>query len=540
MTFANWTGIAGGLALFLYGIRVMGDGLRNLAGAKLKVVLEKLTRNRFLGALIGFLVTAVIQSSNATTSMTVGFVDAGLMAFTRASGVIIGANVGTTVTGLLIALKIDPIAPIVAFVGVSAIVFFKNKNVNNFGGVIAGFGILFIGMTLMKGNMAPLANEPAFTNMLMSFEHKFLLAILVGALFTAVVQSVSASVGILQAMATAGAITGIGQVVYLILGMNIGSCVTAVVTSIGGTKDAKRTAAIHVLFNVFAAILFVITWKLLPMESWISALSPHMKTQIAYFNFFEKLAAAILIFPFLPLIEKLARVIIPGEDKNKSKALVHIKSSDFATLSVAIAQAQNEVARMYDLSHRNLALACKLLTQEKAPSHGDMSAIEKNEETIDYLNHAITDALIKITAAGPGLAPSDARVVDRMHHVICDYERIGDHADNIAGYVRHIREQGLDFSGGAREDLIELTQKVLDFVVSAQAFFDGKTEFTIDDIERMEESVDGDVDRIQEQHIRRMEKGNCTPEIGMLFVEILTDLERVADHALNVAQAATR
>jgi len=540
MTIANWTGIAGGIALFLYGIRLMGDGLRSLAGAKLKTVLEKLTRNRLMGALIGVLVTAIIQSSNATTAMTVGFVDAGLMAFTRASGVIVGANIGTTVTGILISLKIESFASIIAFVGVAAIVFIKNKSVNHCGSILAGLGILFIGMTLMKGNMEPLAREPAFTNALLSFQNNFLLAILVGALFTAVVQSVSASVGILQALALAGAVTSLGQVVYLILGMNIGSCVTAVTTSIGGSKDAKRTAAIHVLFNVFAAIFFVITWKLLPIESWFEAAWPDMVRRIAMFNMLEKVAVAIIIFPLLPLLEKLARFIIRGEDKDKTNSLIHIKSSDFATLSVAIAQAQKEVSRMYELAQRNLELSCKLLTQEKAPSHSDMSAIEKNEETIDYLNHAITNALIKITAAGQGLAPSDARIVDRMHHVICDYERIGDHADNIAGYVRHIREQGLDFSGGAREELKGLADKVIDFVRNTQVFYDGESELSIEQIEAMEDGVDDEVDRIQEMHIRRMEKGECTPEIGMMFVEILTDLERVSDHALNVAQAATR
>lgn len=540
MTLVNWTGIAAGLALFLYGIKLMGDGLRNLAGAKLKNILEKLTRNRFFGVLIGAVVTAIIQSSNATTAMTVGFVNAGIMELSRASGVIVGANIGTTATGLLIALNMSSIAAFIAFIGVAAMVFIKRKSVNDFGSVLAGFGILFIGMSLMKQNMAPLVYEPAFTKMLLSFENNFLLAILIGMVFTAVVQSVSASVGILQAMAVGGAITELGQVVYLILGMNIGACIAAVTASIGGTKDAKRTAAIHVMFNVFAAILFVISWHLLPLDRWLGALWPKLEWRIANFNLLEKLAAGIIFFPFLPLFEKLSRIIIPGEDKDGANKLIHIKSSDFATLSVAIIQAESEVNRMFELAKTNLSLSCKLLTQQKPPSHHDLSTIEKNEETIDYLNHAITDALIRITAAGPGLAPSDAKKVDRMHHIICDYERIGDHADNIAGYVRHIREQGLDFSGGAREDLEVLTKKVIDFVVAAQEFYDGKSERTIEDIERMEDCVDDDVDLIQEQHIRRMEKGNCTPEIGMLFVEILTDLERVADHALNVAQAATR
>ncbi len=536
MTIANWTGIAGGLALFLYGIRMMGQGIEHLAGAKLKNILEKLTKNRFVGLLVGVFITAIIQSSNATSAMTVGFVNAGLMEFSRASGVILGANIGTTATGLLIALNMSRIASVIAFVGVVAVVFIKRKSINNIGSVVAGLGILFIGMNLMKDNMAPLATEKYFTDMLLSFENKFLLAVLVGTLVTLIVQSVSASVGILQAMALAGAVTSLDQVVFLILGFNIGACTAAVTAAIGGKKDAKRTAMIHIMFNVFAGLIWGVGWKLLPVRSWFEALSPNVVQQIAYMNVIEKLVGAAILFPCLPLMEKLAKLIFPGEDESEKRdMLLHINNNDIGTISVAIAQAEAEVARMYSLAKTNLDLSCKLLT-EKHPPREDLELIAKNEDTIDFLNHAITDALIKITGACV-LGPHEARIIDGMHHVICDYERIGDHADNIAGYVRHIMDQGLGFSESARREITELTTKVTNFVEEAQRYYRSSSEKTFEELEAIEDSVDNDVDFMQEQHIRRMNTGECKAEIGMLYVEILTDLERVADHALNIAEA---
>ncbi|MBR0157027.1 MAG: Na/Pi cotransporter family protein [Clostridia bacterium] len=537
MTLANWTGIAGGLALFLYGIRLMGQGIERLAGAKLKNILEKLTKNRFIGLLLGVFITAIIQSSNATSAMAVGFVNAGLMEFTRASGVIFGANIGTTATGLLIALNMSRIASVIAFIGVIGIIFFKSKRINNIGTLVAGLGILFIGMNLMKDNMTPLANEKYFTDMLLSFENKIFLAVLVGIVFTAIVQSVSASVGILQAMALAGAVTDLDQVVFLILGFNIGACIGAVTAGINGTKDGKRTALIHVLFNVLAGLIWGVGWKLLPVEKWMNALAPDaLHQQIAYMNLIEKVVGTVILFPFLPLLEKLARIIIPGEDKPGKNMLIHINSHDLGTTSIAIAQAEAEVARMFGLAKTNLDLSCRLLT-EKHPDRSDLDVINANEETIDYLNHAITDALIKISGAGV-LGPNEAKLIDSMHHVICDYERIGDHADNIAGYVHHIMDQGLGFSQSARDEITKLTAKVTSFVDEAQKFFRHESELTFEQLEAIEDSVDNDVDFMQEQHIRRMETGECKAEIGMLYVEILTDLERVADHALNIAEQA--
>ena len=536
MTTANWTGIAGGLALFLYGIRLMGQGIEQLAGAKLKTILEKLTKNRFVGLLVGVFITAIIQSSNATSAMTVGFVNAGLMSFSRASGVIFGANIGTTATGLLIALNMSRIAAVVAFVGVIVIIFIKHKQINNIGSVVAGLGILFLGMNLMKDNMSPLASEEWFTGMLLSLENKPLLAVLIGMAFTLTLQSVSASVGILQAMALAGAVTSLDQVIYIILGMNLGACTAAITAAIGAKKDAKRTAAMHIMFNFFAGLIFGTAWKLLPIRDWMAALSPNMVQQIAYVNVIEKVVGTVILFPLLPLLEKLARVIIRGEDKPGRNTLIHINANDLGTMSVAIAQAEAEVARMFDIAKTNLDLSCRLLT-EKNPERANLDTITENEDTIDFLNHAITDALIKISGACV-LGPNEAKLIDGMHHVICDYERIGDHADNIAGYVKHIMDQGLGFSQSARDEITKLTGKVTAFVNEAQKFYTHDSALSFDELDAIEDSVDKDVDFMQEQHIRRMETGECKAEIGMLYVEILTDLERVADHALNIAEAA--
>lgn len=537
MTISHWIGLAGGLALFLYGIRLMGDGIQHLAGSKLKNALEKLTRNRIVGLFVGLFVTAIIQSSNATTSMAVGFVNAGLMDFARASSVILGANIGTTATGLLIALKISDIAPIIAFLGVILIVFIKNKHANSAGSVIAGLGILFIGMNMLKEFMQPLSCEPWFTSFMLSLESKPLLAILIGAVFTSIVQSVSASVGILQAMAMSGVVTNLDQVVFIILGMNIGCCVAAVTAAIGGTKDGKRTASIHVMFNVFAGALFVLLWKLLPLGDWIRAITPDVMQQIAFFNTVEKIVAAAIMFPMLPLMEKLARFVIRGADKSDSHALQHINRSDFGSISIAIAQVRAETERMFSLALDNLKLSCKMLNSNRQ-TEAEFSKITETEETIDYLNRAITEVLVDITSLG--ITDADAKAVNRTHHVISDYERIGDHADNIAGYVHHFADSGIKLSQSAHTELEGLTAKVISFVNDAQDFYLGKSEYTLPELEAREEEVDDIVDELQEAHIRRLENGSCSAEVGMLYQEILTDLERIADHAVNIAQAAEK
>ena len=534
MEVSNWIGIAGGLALFIYGIRIMGDGIERMAGSKLKSILEKLTRNRFLGLLVGVGITAIIQSSNATAAMTVGFVNAGLMDLGNAVGVIMGANIGTTITGQLIAFKIDSIAPIITFVGVALLMFSKKNRMVSFAQTIVGLGVLFMGMRLMTDNMQPLAREQWFIDLMAGMENPFL-GILAGTLFTLIFQSVSASVGILQAMAGAGVI-GLHQAIYIICGQNIGCTVAAVTAAVGGTKQAKRTALFHVLFNVFASLICVALCSLLPCVDWIISLHPDDPVrQIADANTLLKVAATIIQFPCASLIIKLTKLLIPGEDELSGQRLLHINKVDFGMSSIAIAQVQAEVKRMYELAQSNLEGAWKAMFH---PEKGDIERLRRDEETINYLNREITVALVEINSSG--LGAGDARLIDQMHHVIVDFERIGDHADNIAGYIEHCREADLNFSEIAASELTQLFEKVCGIVRDAYATMTSPIDHPLKDIEDREEEVDVTVERLENEHIKRLEQGLCKAEVGMMYVEILTDLERVSDHALNIAQAAIR
>ncbi|MBQ4167022.1 MAG: Na/Pi cotransporter family protein, partial [Clostridia bacterium] len=315
MTFENWVGIAGGIALFLYGIRIMGNGIERLAGSKLKKILETLTKNRFLGLIVGVVITGIIQSSNAVSVMTVGFVNAGLMPLENAAGVIMGANIGTTITGQLIAFNVDAVSPIIAFVGVMGMTFMKKKPWNNIFYIVTGLGMLFMGMMLMKKNMVYLGQEEWFCALVKSFEDHPIIGVLFGTVMTMLLQSVSASVGVLQAMAAANILT-LGQAIYLICGQNIGCTLVSVIAAMGGTKDAKRTAAIHVMFNAFACVICVILLQFLPLTDWIAALSPNNPSQqLANANTFLKIGATIILFPLSGLLVKLSRVIIRGEDE---------------------------------------------------------------------------------------------------------------------------------------------------------------------------------------------------------------------------------
>ena len=531
MTFDNWVGIAGGIALFLYGIKIMGTGIERLAGSKLKTILEKLTKNRILGLLVGVIITGIIQSSNAVSVMAVGFVNAGMMSLENAVGVIMGANIGTTITGQLIAFNIDAISPIIAFIGVMGMTFFKKKPWNNIFYIITGLGMLFMGMMLMKSNMVYLGREEWFCNIVASVEEHPLLGVLFGTIMTLLLQSVSASVGVLQAMAAANILT-LGQAIYLICGQNIGCTAVSVVAAMGGTKDAKRTAAIHVLFNVFACILCIVLLRFLPVTEWIEAITPDNPVQqLANANTFLKLGASIIIFPVASLLVKLARLIVRGEDSTDGMRLIHIPAKGFGSSAVAVSSVELECDRMFNLALKNMKLVSTAMYSKKK---GDIDEIESNEKTIDYLNHEIAKALVDINRAG--LGEPEARAIDRMHHVITDYERIGDHAENIAGYIVHMREDKLSISEAAMEELSVLFAKCIDIIERAQICMKDSLEIPLADIETREDEIDELVQQYENNHIARMEKRECSADAGMLYVEMLTDLERVGDHALNIAQ----
>ena len=536
MTIENVLGIIGGIAVFLFGIKIMGNGIERLAGAKLKSILEKLTTNRFLGLLVGTVITGIIQSSNAVSVMTVGFVNAGLMPLENAVGVIMGANVGTTITGPLIAFNIDAYAPIIAFVGVMAMTFLKKRPWNDVLYALTGLGLLFMGMTMMKQYMAPLANEKWFVDLIMNLNNP-LLAVLVGTAMTMILQSVSASVGVLQAMAVAmNGMLPLSTAMYLICGQNIGCTTVSVLASVGGTKDAKRTACIHVLFNVFACLICVLLITVFPgVTDLIVSISgkTNYAQQLANANTFLKLGATLIMFPLSSLLIKLSRLIIRGEDKLEGRRLLHIVGGkDFGSSVTAVASVEKETERMYDIAHENLQKVYAALT---APRKGDLDGISENEETLDWLNSEISKYLVEIHRNG--LAESDARSVDRMHHVIVDYERIGDHANNIAGYIQHMRERKLNFSEAAMDEIAPLFLKVLTIVEDAHTCMENPKAMPLSNIAAREQEVDDLVDLYENNHIKRLSEGKCSAEIGMLYVEALTDLERISDHALNIAEA---
>ncbi len=545
MTIENWLGIIGGIAIFLFGIKIMGNGIERLAGAKLKSILEKLTKNRFLGLLVGTVITGIIQSSNAVSVMTVGFVNAGLMPLDNAVGVIMGANVGTTITGQLIAFNIDTYAPIIAFIGVMAMTFLKKRPWNDILYALTGLGLLFMGMMLMKEHMKALAEVEWFRNMIAGLKDFPILGVLVGTVMTMALQSVSASVGVLQAMAMSGALGAGSQPLlismYLICGQNIGCTTVSVLASVGGTKDAKRTACIHVLFNVFACLICILLLQIFrdPVINFIINISgtvnggPNYAQQLANANTFLKLAATLIMFPLSTLLVKLSRVIIRGEDKLEGRRLLHIVGGkDFGSSVTAVASVEKETERMYGIALENLKKVYAAMT---VPRKNDLDGIAENEETLDWLNSEISKYLVEINRNGLGEA--DAQSVNRMHHVIVDYERIGDHANNISGYVQHMRERKMQFSDAAMDEIAPLFLKVLNIVEDAHACMENPKAMPLSSIAEREQEVDDLVDLYENNHIKRLAEGKCSAEIGMLYVEALTDLERISDHALNIAEA---
>lgn len=534
MTVSDVFMVVGGLALFLYGMKMMGDGLGLLANRRLKVILEKLTRNRFMGLLVGILIAGVIQSSNATTVMVVGFVNAKIMDLSQAVGVIMGAKIGTTVTGQLIALKVDAIAPIIAFVGVAMVMFMKNKTVKNTGFVIAGLGVLFMGMSMMQEGMEPLKDSARFQTFISGMSNP-LLGVLAGVLFTACIQSSSASVGVLQAMAAQGALT-LTQAAPLIYGINIGACISALLSSIGGSKDAKRAALLAALHSTIGMLVFVVVTRFVPFVSWVGGLTPdNPMRQVANLHSFYNVILVALLFPFSNLLVKLTHVLIPGEDTKGAQTLLHITESGFGAVSIGIAQVTAEIGRMEQLAAGNLHAANEMIyNMDPKP----FDAVSENEETIDYLNKEITRALVRLNALE--LSEADAAVLGAMYHIISDLERIGDHAMNMAEYAIHMEERKVYFSEEARAEIADLRSRVETIVADAWAYFSDRKSRSFREIDAHEEEIDDFVDEMAQNHIERLNAGRCNADTGLIFREIITDLERVSDHALNIAQAANR
>ena len=535
MSVANILSMAGGLGLFLFGIRTMGDGLENAAGAKLKRMLEVLTGNRFLAGLVGFVVTAIIQSSTATTVMVVGFVNAGMMSLAQAVGVIMGANIGTTVTSLLIALNFSSVAAASVLVGVILMLASKKTVVKNLGAIFTGFGLLFLGIDMMSDSMAPLRESAGFMNFIVTVSEsplRPLFGIILGIVMTAVLQSSSASVGVLQTLAMQGLVP-LKFSVFVLFGQNIGTCLTALFSTVGAKKNSKRAAVIHLLFNLIGTGIFILIALLTPYVEWIEKLSPDPMAQIAISHIVFNIVSTVVMFPFAKALVKLSCLLVPGKDDSESE--MHCKFIDDRLLNTppfAVMQVSKEVARMAKLARDNFETSARALINR---SDKDLDKVMENEEIINYLNHHITSYLVKLNALD--ITDSDSDYIARVFHAINDIERVGDHAINLAEAAQHNIGEGLKFSDPAREELNQLCGSVVTLLERSMAAFDNQSlsDNEAKELSDLEEHIDDLTLECQDSHIFRLNRKECNTEAGMLYLNTITDFERVGDHAINIA-----
>lgn len=528
--------LLGGLALFMYGMQMMSTGLETAAGNKMKTILEKLTSNRIKGVLAGAIITAVVQSSSATTVMVVGFVNSGLMTLRQAVWVIMGANIGTTITGQLIALDVGALAPFFAFVGVICAMFIKKEKVKHISEVIAGFGVLFIGMDMMGSAMVPLQSSEVFINFMTTFSNP-LAGIVMGAVFTAIIQSSSASVGILQALATAGLVP-LSSAVYILFGQNIGTCITAVLASIGTRTNAKRTTIIHLMFNILGTTIFTIISILTPFTDFMATTAPgNPAAQIANVHTAFNIITTLLLLPFGTYMAKLAEKILPESEKEKDevKRLKYIRpfETNYQVGHAAIMQAQveQEVGRMTNMVCRNIEDSFESLIKNDISKNEE---IVEREEYIDYLNVEISRYIVHVMSSES--ASQDLRNISGYYTVVGNLERIGDHAMNIAGYAVNLKKWKQSFSNEAVKELEKMRDMCLKTLEDIKDFTDGKKDSILEHTAKNEQKIDDMRDDYREKQVARMQKGTCQADTGIIYSEILTDFERIGDHALNIAQ----
>lgn len=531
MGIQNFLLFAGGIGLFLFGIKFMGDGLELAAGSKLKKLLEVLTSNRFLAVLVGFVVTAVIQSSSATTVMVIGFVNAGLMNLAQAVGVIMGANIGTTVTSVLIALDLTDIAPLAIFIGVILMIFFKKKMTTHIGQIICGFGLVFLGMSTMSSSMEPLRDFQPFQDFIINAKNPFM-GVMIGLVMTAIIQSSSATIGILQALASQNLVP-IEFAVYVLFGMNIGTCVTALISTAGTKVNSKRAAVIHLLFNIIGTGIFMLISAYTPYISWLKTLSDSTMVQISIAHIIFNVVSTVVLFPFANVLVKLSCRLVPGKEAADEE--MHLKYLDERILNTppfAIVQVGKEVKRMAEMAQKNFVAASNALIDM------DVSNVEKiaeREKAINFLNHKITSYLIKINSLD--LLENDSKYIGSLFHVVNDIERIGDHALNLSEAAQKSVEDKLTLSDKAKEELRDLFNTTQELLTGAIDAFDKQT-LTVDEsfkLYELEEHIDDLSDLYQNTHIVRLNNMECSTEAGMLFVNTITDFERVGDHAINIA-----
>ena len=533
-------GLLGGLALFLYGMQMMSTGLEVAAGNRMKQILEKLTTNRFLGIGMGALITALIQSSSATTVMVVGFVNSGMMTLKQAVWIIMGANIGTTITGQLIALNVGEIAPLIAFAGVALIVFSKNPKLRYIGNIFAGVGILFIGMGMMSDAMKPLQDWPEFINLLSKFENPFL-GIGVGAAFTAIIQSSAASIGILQTLANNG-IIGLAGAAFVLFGQNIGTCITAFLASIGTNRGAKRATLIHVLFNVIGTLLFTILCLVTPFVSLVASITPgNPAGQIANMHTIFNIATTIVLIPFGTLLAKFAEKLLPDEtEKVSGKCLqyishsVNVQEENLGSSAITIHNAGLEVARMLDMAIENALLSFDVFHQANVKLIPD---VKEREEYLDYLNIEISRHISRVIVHER--TEEGGRIFNAFYKITTDIERIGDHAMNIAEYAQILKDNNIQLSEHTLEEVEQMKaicREIFHHLTNENAS-------PLDEYQKvsaLEQKIDDMTEEFRNEMMKRVQKGICSDEGSLVFSEMVTDFERIGDHALNISKELTK
>jgi len=533
--FANIILAFGGLGLLLFGIKMVSTGLEVVAGDQLQVILKKATSNRFLAAIVGVIATIVINSSTAVSIITVGFVNAGLMNLTQAIGVLLGINVGTTFSAQLVAFRIDAYAPVFIFIGVAMHLFYKKKSIRNIGYAILGFGILFFSITVMSDALRVFRTHPVFLDMISAISNP-VLALLVGFVFTVIIQSSSATIALLVTMHIGGVPIPFQTSAFIIFGANIGTSITAVISSIPASRDSKRTAVFHITYDIIGSIVFGTLILLVPgILTWFQATWEDRARQVAMFHTLYNVATLLLLIPFVTLLAKLMQTIIPikQEEANNQvheRSLIYLDDKNLRTPSLAVMNAQLEICRMGKIANENLNLALEAFFEG---STDKASKVMENEKTVDFLHQNITSKLVDIT--NMRLSESDARKVGDMFVILSDIEQIGDHGENIAEYTHTVNENNIVFSVEAIEELQFLSKITTELIDKALLAYEKRDKSQLQQITELENRVDELSAKFAKNHFKRLKKKLCKPKSGVVFMDMVNDLENSADCAEKIA-----
>ena len=535
MTVTDALGLLGGLGMFLFGMNLMSSGLEAAAGEKMKKLMEKLTDTTLKGVLVGTIITALIQSSSATTVMLVGFVNSGLMALPQTVGIIMGANIGATLNGVLLAVGVGELAPLIIFVGAALIMFSKKEKIKQYGNIIIGLGILFQGMNLMSGSMAGLRSSPAFIHLITTFENP-IIGVLVGTVFTAIIQSSSATVGILESLAIAGLIT-LDNGIYVMFGATMGTCITAAIASIGTGVNDKRVAIIHLLFNIIGTVVFVAICLFFPFVPLIQRMFPSsVSVQIANAHVIFKIVTTILLFPFANWMVKFSEAVLKDKSQDNQRLPVYERAKTMAGYSVgnsaiAISLIREEANYMFDIARKNLSLSFDALLNGNDEKYEE---IHENEREIDKLNHEISRYISSVIANK--MPARDSVIISGYFDIIGNIERIGDHAMNLADHVKFTVNQNISFSDRAMGEIKlmqDVSEKAMELIVGDKR---REAQELLVKVSKAEQKMDDMTESYRTAQMERMKTTSCSPEASIIYAQMLTDFERIGDHLLNIAE----